>query len=121
MDSSVVGNISFAKRDDETIPIHHLRLEFWSRGWWGKWRKLSQGFTAEDGSFSLPFDLRMARRFRNYSLHFEIYQITHVFYKDKYNVPAYKLFKSIEIDQSDLIGMQYNLQEYLPVLLGVSN
>jgi len=111
MDSSIVGNISFAKKDDERIPIHHLSLEFWSRSWFGKWRKLSEGHTAEDGTFSLPFDLRMARRFRNHHLRFEIYEITHIFFNDGGSRPRYNLFQAIEVPKSDLIGMAYNLRD----------
>lgn len=110
MDSSLVGNISFAKREDERVPIHHLTLQFWSRSWFGKWRKLSEGFTAEDGTFRLPFDLRMARRFRNHHLKFEIYEITHTFFNEKTSNPVYNLFKSIKIPKADLIGMEYNLR-----------
>lgn len=109
-DSSLVGRISFAKKSDELNPIHNLYLEFWSRGWLGKWRKLSEGYTNEDGTFRLPFELRMARRFRNKSLKFEIYEITRVFYNDHSNRKVHNLFKSIKIPKSDLIGMEYNLQ-----------
>ncbi len=109
MDSSIVGKISFAKKEDELIPIHHLALEFWSRGWFGKWRKLSEGYTKEDGTFSLPFDLRMARRFRNHRLRFEIYEITHMFFNDHSSRKVYNLFKSINIPKKDLIGLEYSL------------
>ncbi len=110
MDSCLVGSISFAQKEDERIPIHHICLEFWSRSWFGKWRKLSEGYTDENGIFRLPFDLRMARRFRNRRLKFEIYEITQVYFTGNKKRLVYNLFKSIKVPKSDLIGMEYNLR-----------
>lgn len=110
MDSWVVGNITFAKKQDELVPIHHLRLELWSRTWLGQWRKLSEGYSAEDGSFRLPFELHMARLLRVRTIHFEIYQITEVMITEQIARPVHQLFKCIRIPKGDLIGMEYNLR-----------
>jgi hypothetical protein len=110
IDSSLIGNISFAKRADELVPIHHLTLQFWSRSWFGKWRKLSEGYTAEDGTFRLPFELAMAHLWFTRRTRFEIYQVTHAFSDETTSRKVYTLFKSIIIPKSDLIGMEYNLR-----------
>ena len=110
MDSALVGRITFAGKADETKPIHHLPVAFWTRTWWGQWRKLSQGMTDENGQFRLPFDLRFARRWSVRKLQFEIHQPTHVFYNDSQSKVVYRIFKAIPVVKSDLIGMEYNLR-----------
>lgn len=110
MDSALVGSISFAQKADELVPIHHMPVAFWSRTWWGQWRKLSEGITQTDGSFRLPFDLNFARRMSVRKLVFEIHQPSHVFINEGENKLVYKIFKSVRIAKSDLIGMEYNLR-----------
>ena len=116
MDSSLVGKIIFANKGDIKIPIHHLNVEFWSRGRLGRWYKLSGGVTAMDGTFNLPFDLSYARRFRVRTLRFEIYQLSHFFYSDQESKKVHQLFKYIKIPKGDMIGMAYNLRT-IPLFL----
>ena len=116
MDSSLVGKITFAKKTDIEVPIHHLTVEFWARGKLGRWYKLSGGVTAMDGTFSLPFDLRYAKRFRNRVLRFEIYQLSHFFYSENESKTVHQLFKYIKIPKGDMIGMEYNLRT-IPLFL----
>lgn len=110
MDSELVGKIIFANKGDIEIPIHHLTVEFWSRGWLGQWRKLSGGLTAMDGTFRLPFDLRYARRLGNRVLRFEIYQMTDIFYSETESKAIHHLFSHRKIPKGNLIGMEYNLR-----------
>lgn len=110
MDSALVGRITFAQKADETVPIHHLPVAFWSRTWWGQWRKLSEGITDWNGEFRLPFDLSFARRMSVRKLVFEIHQPTHVFVEGGTNKLVYRIFKTIPVVKSDLIGMEYNLR-----------
>ncbi|GAA4466410.1 hypothetical protein GCM10023189_48420 [Nibrella saemangeumensis] len=110
MDSQLVGRITFAKRGDLHVPIHNMRVEFWARTWWWQWRKLSAGLTDQDGYFSLPFDLRTARSWKNRKVQFEIYQTTHIYFKGDEPVSNYALFQVTRIPKSDLVGMSYNLR-----------
>ncbi|HSK11675.1 MAG TPA: lipoxygenase family protein [Phnomibacter sp.] len=110
MDSALIGRITFAQREDEPIPIHHLLVEFWGRTWLGQWRKLSEGYTGEDGRFRLPFELKEARRRRIRKLRFEIYQFTHVYYNDHEDRQVHQRFKVIPVPKKDLIGMEYDLR-----------
>lgn len=110
MDSWLVGKIIFATQENVEVPIHHLPLEFWGRTKLGQWRKLSEGYSAPDGTFRLPFELRCARRFGIRSLRFEICQISHIYFKDGQANTVHNSFHCIKISKSDLIGMEYNLR-----------
>ena len=110
MDSWLVGKIIFATQENVEVPIHHLPLEFWGRTKLGQWRKLSEGYSAPDGTFRLPFELRCARRFGIRSLRFEICQISHIYFKDGQANTVHNTFHCIKISKSDLIGMEYNLR-----------
>lgn len=116
MDSALVGRVIYASRqDEEHVPIHHLHVDFWSRTKLGQWRKLSEGYTAPDGTFRLPFDLSWARRFMVSSLHFEICQLSHVYYLEKEPKTVENVYKHISIPKGNLIGMEYNLRT-IPLL-----
>ena len=108
-DSSIVGSITFTKKDDTHVPLHNMHCEFWARTRWLSWRKLGEAITGKDGTFDVPFDLRASRKFSNGSLRFEIYQTKHIYYKDGKPHRSYQLFKSIPVPKSDMIGMRYNL------------
>lgn len=110
VDGHIVGRITFARKNDEIRPIHHLHLEVWARTRLFQWRKLSEGMTDMDGHFSLPYDLRIARRWRyRKKLHFEIYETVHRYDKEGNPKPYYQLFKKILFPKKDLIGMRYSL------------
>ncbi|MDX5429256.1 MAG: hypothetical protein LPK79_14235 [Bacteroidota bacterium] len=111
-DTSIVGRVVFAKKQENRRPIHHLKCELWVRSWWFSWRKLGEGITNMEGQFSVPFDLRTSRRMTNRkNLRFEIYQTTHIYYRDGKPHPHFELFKTIKIPKADMIGMRYNLHD----------
>ena len=110
-DSHIVGRVIFAQRGTGQIPIHNLKVEFWARRWWFfQWRKISEGYSDNDGYFKLPFYLRAARRPMNYHLQVEFYQTTHVYFKNESPEPAYELAAKISFSKKELIGMSYNLR-----------
>ena len=111
IDSYLVGRTIFAQTKELRIPVHNLKIEFWGRRLWlFQWRKLSEGYTDNDGYFKLPFHLRSARNRMNYHLQVEFYQTTHVYFKDDKPCPAYQLFVKMNVPKNDLIGMSYNLR-----------
>jgi len=63
-DGRIVGHMTFASREDRLIPLHHMRLELWGRTRWFAWRKFGRGFTEEDGTFAIPFDMVAVHRLR---------------------------------------------------------
>ena len=110
LNSTVVGRITFGKRDDLAIPIHSRRVELWVRTRLFQWRKLSDGRTDRNGYFELPFDFIAARNWWNRAhLRFEIYEMTGLEKVDGKLQPNKRLFKTILIPKSDLIGMSYSL------------
>ncbi|MBL7788378.1 MAG: hypothetical protein JNL75_00930 [Chitinophagales bacterium] len=108
--STVVGRITFGKRNDLAIPIHNKRVELWVRTRLFQWRKLSAGRTDRNGYFELPFDFIAARNWWNRAnLRFEIYEMTGLVTIGGKLQPNKKLFKTLLIPKSDLIGMSYSL------------
>jgi len=109
-DTSVVGKLTFGKREDIDIPLHNMTCQLWTRTWWFSWRKLGETLSQLDGTFCIDFDLRAARQLTNRKLRFQILQRTHIYYIDGVAHPKLNLFKEIRIPKSDMIGMQYSLQ-----------
>jgi hypothetical protein len=109
-DSQLVGSIHYADRDELDKPIHNLRVEFWGRTWWLQWRLLSAGYTDYDGKFSLSFELRQARNWKIGRAQFEVYQTTHVYFKNE--VPSLQFERCYLqlLNISNLTGMRYNLR-----------
>lgn len=109
-DSTVIGRITFGKRQDLFVSIHNKRVELWARTKWFQWRKLSEGRTDKDGYFELAFDFLAAINIWNKAnLRFEIYEMTGMETVEGVLRPNKSLFKTILIPKSDLIGMSYNL------------
>jgi hypothetical protein len=108
IDSSLVGTI--VHDTTENIPIHNLPVEFWGRTWWLQWRKLAEGYTAHNGSFSLPFDLRQARNGKIVWLRFEISKLSRIYHHGDQPSNVYDLFHVIKLKKKNLIGMRYNLR-----------
>lgn len=109
-DSQLIGEIHYADRDELDKPIHNLRVEFWGRTWWLQWRLLSEGYTDYDGKFSLAFELRQARNWKVIRVQFEVYQITHVYYKTEMPTLHFERCFLGLIPISNLTGMRYNLR-----------
>ncbi|MFN8277413.1 MAG: hypothetical protein U0T84_08025 [Chitinophagales bacterium] len=109
-DSALVGAIHYADRDQLNVPIHNLRIEFWGRTWWLQWRKLAEGYSREDGTFSLPFELRQARNWQVWSAQFEVYQTTHVYFNGDTPSPSLEVCYQEPVPISNLTGMRYNLR-----------
>jgi len=110
-DSQLVGRLTFESRYDHNKPIHNMYCEFWARRRSGKWCKLGECYSDKDGNFEIPFDLRVARSWRNRCLYFDIFQITEIFYDEKRHQKKKDLFKRICVNKSNLIGMRYSLRD----------
>ncbi|MCK5869516.1 hypothetical protein BMR07_15215 [Methylococcaceae bacterium CS1] len=110
LDSKLVGRITFAGHNDEHTPIHNMHIVFWTRTWLLQWRKLAEGLSDKNGEFELAFSLRNTRKFGIYGRYFQIYQTRYSYVDGAQRKYQYKLFKSIKIPASDLVGMQYNLK-----------
>lgn len=110
-DAYITGKLTFAKKNDFSVPIHHMPVTFWARTWLGGWRKFAEGETDRKGDFKLYFDFLESRKFRYRNFYFQIYQTTHIFYhQDSKEVrPQNEVFESIKIKKSEFTGMGYNL------------
>ncbi|MDX5340149.1 MAG: hypothetical protein LPK25_14070 [Cyclobacteriaceae bacterium] len=110
-DSYITAKLTFAKRDDYAKPLHHMPVLFWAKTFFGGWRLLAQGFSDRDGMVRLEFDYLESRRYRYRSFHFEICQLTHVFFHEENpnGKAELEVFERIKISKSDLTGMGYNL------------
>ncbi len=113
-DGRVVGYLTFSRRDDHLIPLHHMRLELWGRTKWGSWMKFSEGFTEPDGTFALPFDMLAVHRYRVRSkLFFELHHTGQYFFQNGKAKPQYELYERIVIKKSSLTGMDFSLGHLL--------
>ncbi len=110
-DAYITGKLTFAKRSDESTPIHNVDLALWARTKLGGWRKLAKGCTTRDGTFNLYFDFFESRKFKYRKFYFEVYQTTHVFFDQKTGQPITKdtIFERFPIKKSEFSGMGYNL------------
>lgn len=109
-DSALVGQIHYADRDNLNTPIHNLRVEFWGRTRWLQWRKLADGYSDDEGKFSLQFELREARNWKVYKAQFEVYQTTHVYFESEKPKVALECCYVEQVPISNLTGMRYNLR-----------
>lgn len=110
-DSYITGRITFAKKNDDSAPIHNLKVEFWARNYRGAWRKLSSGFTDENGKFNLYFDYLESRKWRYRKFYFDVFQTTHIFFNQDSGAvrPKNVVFERYKIKKSDMTGMGYDL------------
>lgn len=110
-DTYITGKLTFAKRSDSTMPIHHMPVTLWARTWLGGWRKFSEGETDKEGVFKLYFDFLESRKFRYRKFYFQIYQTSHIFFDQvsKEALPQNEVFESFKISKSEFTGMGYDL------------
>lgn len=107
-DSYITAKLTFAKKDDYAIPLHHMPVQFWARTWFGGWRLFAESYSDRDGIVRLEFDYLESRRFRYRSFHFEICQLTHVFFKNQLEGEIQMdTFERIKVPKGDLTGMGY--------------
>jgi hypothetical protein len=113
-DGRVIGYLTFSRREDHLVPLHHMRLELWGRTKLGKWLKFSEGFTNPDGTFALPFDMLAVHRYRvRGKLFFEIHHTGQYVFENGKARPEFALYKRIIIKKSSLTGMDFNLGHLL--------
>ncbi len=108
-DSSIVGRLTFAEREDQRVPIHHMRIEFWSRTWIGHWRLLSATFTNSEGYFELPFDMLAAHAYDTKKLWLEFHHTGQYTFDGLIATPVYERYHRIGIRKGDLTGMAYDM------------
>lgn len=114
LDSAVVGKLTFAARDELDKPVHGMKIELWARTrLLRQWRKLSEGYSDRDGKFYLPFEVRAVRNIRMAKkVQVEISEITSVFHDPQKEQPTrsnYTVFRTITINKSEFIGMEYSV------------
>lgn len=110
-DSYITAKLTFGKYDDYARPLHNMPVQFWGKTWLGGWRLFAEGFSDRDGLVRLEFDYLESRRFRYHSFHFEICQLTHVFFhKEENNVKIeMETYGRVKVQKGDLTGLGYNL------------
>ena len=112
-DSYLCGQLVYASRNTPRNPVRHIKLEFWARTKLWQWRKISEGYSDDEGNFHLPFDLRAVRTWKIKSkVHFEIHHTSHIYFDQHQKPqPVFTLYHTIHFSKKDLIGMGYNLRE----------
>lgn len=112
-DAYVTGRLVFASRKSPRLPIVNMKVELWGRTVWFQWRKLSEGYSGEDGVFNLPVETRLARSIVLFpKLHFEVYDIKEIQFDIEGRAKRkFEIFHKIQFPKSDLIGMGYTLRE----------
>ena len=109
-DASIVGRLTYAQREDQLKPIHHMHLELWGRTWLGFWRKLGEGMTDWEGDFCIPIDMKEVHRYGlRPKLHLEIFHTGMHIFENGYAKHNYELFKCIKFKKLHVTGMEYNL------------
>lgn len=108
-DSSIVGELTFAEKEDARVPIHHMRIEFWSRTRFGHWRLLSATYTDAEGFFELPFDMLAAHAYDNRHLWLEFHHTGQYTFDGQIASPVFERYHRIKIKKSDLTGMVYDM------------
>lgn len=110
-DMTLIGRVTYASRYDFNKPIHNIYMEFWARKWFGQWRKIGETYSDKDGNFEIKFDFRYAKSSSNRKLYLDIYQVTEVFHEGEKPHLKKDVFKRVEVDKGELIGMRYNLRD----------
>lgn len=110
-DTTVAGRLTFGQKERDTnVPMFNMHLELWGRTIWGGYRKLSEGVSGRDGTFSLPYDLHYARAWWMWRVWLGIYQTGHQhFNQAEKRVPDYTLFQKVPIKKGDLVGIELSL------------
>ncbi|NBB88189.1 MAG: hypothetical protein GVX96_00175 [Bacteroidetes bacterium] len=108
LDSYLTGQIVHPGGRGDGAAIHNVKVEFWARTYWGKWRKLGLVFSDEKGKFHLPFTLRKARNWQLARLYCEFHEVFEVGYDGEEPFTKYRLYKRLRVKKSDLIGMGYD-------------
>jgi hypothetical protein len=109
MDSLITGRLTFGQKTrDETVPVHHMRVEIWARTMWGGYRMLGCAFTDRDGRFEIHHDLCFARSWWIRSVRAEVYTTGNHRFADDRPVADYVRFKSVPINRKDLVGTTYD-------------
>lgn len=108
--NTISGRLTFGKKlYDLDQPIYNMRLEVWCRTWWGGFRKVAQGFSVHDGSFSLPYDLLFVRQWWIRRVWLGIYQTGHAHFVRDQQEPDYIFFEKVKIQKKDLVGIDLSL------------
>lgn len=92
-DSQIKGRVTFPLKNGVAKPLHHMQVEFWAKTWWLQWRKLGVGITDDQGYYTIYYDRKAARSPGNLNLRIEVYQTTHIFFKEGKVMPNYRLFQ----------------------------
>lgn len=106
-DSALVGRVVQRRPHDPSESPKNVTLSLWSVTWWLKLRKLGETEPSEDGTFTLPFDLRQARNWRTASLHVDVTR--EVDEGSQGFTLRLELLGTISVRARELVGMRYNL------------
>ena len=106
-DSALVGRVVQRRSHDPPESPKNVTLSLWRVTWLLKLRKLGETEPSEDGTFTLPFNLRQARNWRTAALHVDVTRA--VDEGSRGCTPRLELLGTISVQARELVGMRYNL------------
>lgn len=110
--SIIKGKVTFAMKNGVASPIHHMMVEFWARTWWLQWRKLGEGLTDDQGDYQIAYDRKAAKSPAILNLRVEVYQTTHIYFKDGNAAPHYSLFQKKWVQKDYLSTDSFMLENF---------
>lgn len=110
--SLIKGKVTFAMKNGVASPIHHMMVEFWARTWWLQWRKLGEGITDGQGDYQIAYDRKAAKSPAILNLRVEVYQTTHIYFKDGIAAPHYTLFQKKWVQKDYLKTDSFMLENF---------
>lgn len=110
-DSSINGKLTFAKPENKAKPIHHIKVELWARTWLLQWRKFGDGISDREGHYTVAYDLEEAKKWKYIKLHLELYQTTHIFFKDDKPEPQYELFQKVAVRKDQIRVKSFMMED----------
>jgi hypothetical protein len=110
--SLIKGKVTFAMKNGIAKPIHHMMVEFWAKTWWLQWRKLGEGITDDEGNYQISYDRKAAKSIVILNLRAEVYQTTHIYFKDGKAAPQYTLFQKKRVQKDNLSTDSFMLENF---------
>ncbi|WP_166637313.1 lipoxygenase family protein [Algoriphagus boseongensis] len=111
-DSKISGKVTFSRKDGVAKPIHHMQVEFWAKTWWFQWRKLGEAMTNDQGEYEISYDRKLAKSPAHFNLRMEVYQTTHIYFKEDKAVPHYSIFHKMWVRKDDLKTESFLLENF---------
>ncbi|WP_296705203.1 lipoxygenase family protein [Algoriphagus sp.] len=110
--STIKGRVTFAMKNGHAKPIHHMNIEFWARTWRLQWKKLGEGITDDEGYYGIDYDRSVAKGIFVLNLRMEVYQTSHIYFKDGKSTAHFTLFEKKWVRKDQLRSDSFMLENF---------